>query len=487
MNSSKQPVVVERVARFLRTPEGPHCDLLRAEFRYMHSTQERKPGMAPRYVQREVELFAEDNGWMYFPAGFHDRCMSLLSKAGFPPSYTDLRKMGTAMKPLSTQGLTGLRAGQQKVIEDIVAADLGIVEALTGFGKGVIIDRVVSLYPKAKHLIVTKSKSIAGQLYQRLKTNHPKAGLWNSDKHIKGNPQVATSGSLGGLELDKYEVVQLDEVHELLTPSFLEYYPLFSGCKMISYSASPDQRLDNTKLAMEAYFGPKICTVDYQEGVELGLVVPIEVWKVDWGCTPVDAMRGIKSDVRRMRTAYWNNTARNTAISRVVYEEIPNRLSDPDPQILILVDKVEHALRLGQLLPDFKVVYGEMDSDSAASFKVQGLLDKDPITRKQVEEIRKGFTAGTVKRAIATGIWSTGVDFPQLQVLIRADGGNSAIKDIQMPGRVCRISDGKSKGIQVDFADRFDAWTASRSRSRFKRYEEKQWTTVNVNLASSKS
>jgi len=488
MNASgKQPVVIERVARFLRTPEGPHCDLLRDEFRYMHSTQERKPGRAPRFVRHEVELFAHDNGWLYFPCGFHDRCMALLSKAGFPVGYKDLRKQNAAMKALPSSNLTGLRAGQQEVIDSIVAADNGIVEALTGFGKGVVIDRVVSLYPKARHLIVTKSKSVAGQLHQRLKANHPKAGLWNSDKHIKGNPQVATSGSLGGLELDKYDIVQLDEVHELLTPSFLEYYPLFGGCKLISYSASPDQRLDNTKLAMECYFGPKICKVDYQSGVDLGLVVPIEVWRVDWGCSPVDALRGIKSDVRRMRTAYWNNTARNTAISRVVYEEIPRRLSDPDPQILILVDKVEHALRLAKLLPDFKAVYGDMDADAASAFKAQGLLDSDPITRKQVEEVRKGFTEGTVKRVIATGIWSTGVDFPQLQVMIRADGGNSAIKDIQMPGRVCRIADGKSKGIQVDFADRFDAWTASRSRSRFKRYEEKQWTTVDIDLASSGS
>ena len=109
-------------------------------------------------------------------------------------------------------------------------------------------------------------------------------------------------------------------------------------------------------------------------------------------------------------------------------------------------------------------------------------MEGDPISKKEVEAIRKKFTLGTVRRVIATGIWSTGVDFPQLSVIIRADGGASAIKDIQMPGRVCRISAGKDKGILVDIADTFDVWTSRRANTRFKSYEEKQWDIINVNL-----
>lgn len=473
-------VVLQRVMRFLRTPDGPHLEVLRKEFQYLHRSQLREPGRAPRYVSTPVDLYAMQDGWMYFPCGLHERCLHVLSHAGYQPEYSDLRP--SKLPSASTSKLTGLRPGQLEVLDAIAAADFGIVDALTGFGKGVVIQKVVEMYPKQKHAIITKSKTVCNQLYQRLKAVFPKAGCWNSDMHKEGNPLVCTSGSLGGLELDKFEVVQLDEVHELLIPTFLEYYPSFSGCKMISYSASPDQRLDNSALAMEAYFGTKIAKVDYQEGVDLGLVVPIEVWKVDWGCTPVDAIRNFKSDVKRMRLGYWGNLARNNAIARVVYEEVPKRVSEKDPQILILVDKIEHALELKKLLPDFEVVYGNMDEESADFFRKAKLLDGDPLTKKQVEEIRKKFTAGTVKRAIATSIWSTGVDFPQLSVIMRADGGASPIKDIQMPGRVCRISSGKEKGILVDFADTFDVWTARRSKNRFQSYEEKQWEILKVDL-----
>ena len=475
-----QKVVLQRIMRFLRTPEGPHNEILKKEFQYLHRSQERVPGRAPRYISTPVELFAMQDNWMYFPCGLQERCLQVLAKAGYKPELSDLRPK----KPLvpDASKLVGLRPGQLEVIQEIVKADFGIVDALTGFGKGVVIEKVIQLYPKQKHAVITKSKSVCNQLYERLKKVFPKAGCWNSSKHVEGNPMVCTCGSLGGLTLEDFDVVQLDEVHELLIPTFLEYYPAFSGCKLISYSASPDQRMDNSALAMEAYFGNKICKIDYQEGVDLGLVVPIEVWKVDWGCTPVDVIRNFKSDVKRARLGYWGNYARNNAIARVVYEEVPQRLSEKDPQILILVDKIEHALELHKHLPDFKCVYGEMDDATAKAFQQSKLLEGDPLSRKDVENIRKQFSTGTLKRAIATGIWSTGVDFPQLSVIIRADGGASPIKDIQMPGRVCRIADGKSKGILVDFADNYDVWAARRSKARFESYEEKQWETIPVNL-----
>ena len=473
-------VILQRLLRFLRTPEGPHWDLLKQEFQYIHRAQVREPGRAPRYVGTQVDLYAVDSGWMYFPCGFLERCLKTLSTAGYKPEYTDMRT-AKLQAPDMTK-LSGLRPGQLAVIQDIANADFGIVDALTGFGKGVVIEKVIQLYPKSKHAVITKSKTVCNQLFQRLKIPFPKSGVWNSDHHLDGNPLVCTSGSLGHLELETFEVVQLDEVHELMTPSFIEYYPKFGGCKLISYSASPDQRLDNSNLAMEAYFGNKICKVDYQDGVDLGLVVPIEVWKVDWGCQPVDAIRNFKSDVRRLRTGYWANIARNNAISRVVYEEVPARVAEKDPQILILVDKIEHALELKKFMPDFEVVYGSMNEDAAKVFRTRKLMEGNPISKKEVEAIRKKFTLGTVRRVIATGIWSTGVDFPQLSVIIRADGGSSAIKDIQMPGRVCRISAGKDKGILVDIADTFDVWTSRRANTRFKSYKEKQWDIINVNL-----
>lgn len=466
---------LERIERFIRTPAGDHLPLLRKELHYLHRSQVREPGRAPRMVSTPTDLFSEQDGWMYFPCGFEGRVKDLLAKHGFAVEYHDLRKIKVQQD--KAPKLQGLRPGQQEVLDAIALADCGIVDALTGFGKGVCIEKVISMYPGVPSLVVTKSKSVCNQLYTRLKAAFPTAGIMNSDKRIPGNPMVACSGSLGRLELGKYMVVQLDEVHELLTPSFLKYYPAFGGAKMISYSATAHERLDNTALAMEGYFGPKISIVGYQEGVDLGLVVPIEVWKLQWSNAYADYL-GNLSDIRRQRTGYWANHARNNIIARAINELVPKHLAEPDPQILVLVDKIEHALQLGKLLPDFKLVYGNLDADSAKHFKQLGLLTENPPTKKELEEARVKFSKGELRRVIATGIWNTGVDFPNLSVLVRADGGASAIKDTQMPGRVCRIADGKQKGILIDSADTFDIWAARRANSRFSNYKENNWEIV---------
>lgn len=470
-------VKLERIERFIRTPSGPHWQLLKKEFHYLHKSQLREPGRPIRYISTPTDLFSELDGHLYFPCGFYARALKVLAANNFVVSYTDLRVK--KLKSITVPALPGLRPGQQEVIESVVQADCGIVDALTGFGKGVLIEKIIGLYPDKKHLVTTKGKSVCNQLYTRLKAVFPQTGLWSSDKHLLGNPQVATSGSLGHLELDKFDIIQLDEVHELMTPSFLEHYPRFGDAKMISYSATAFDRLDNTALAMEGYFGPIITSVKYEKGVDLGLVVPIEVWKLNWSNAYADVL-GNYSDIRRQRSGYWGNHARNNVIAKAVNEVIPQRLAEKDPQILILVDKVEHALQLGKILPDFTVVYGSIDAESAEYFKQLKLLNSAPLTKKDVDEARKKFSAGTLKRVIATGIWNTGVDFPNLSVIIRADGGASAIKDTQMPGRVCRISSGKEKGILIDSADTFDLWTARRAKSRFDNYREKGWEIVEI-------
>jgi hypothetical protein len=70
------------------------------------------------------------------------------------------------------------------------------------------------------------------------------------------------------------------------------------------------------------------------------------------------------------------------------------------------------------------------------------------------------------------------VDFKNLQVLIRADGGGSKINDHQIPGRVSRISDDADKKIGVihDFLDCFDVGYKNRSEKRRANYAELGWT-----------
>jgi superfamily II DNA or RNA helicase len=101
---------------------------------------------------------------------------------------------------------------------------------------------------------------------------------------------------------------------------------------------------------------------------------------------------------------------------------------------------------------------------------------KHPITAAERGKYKDEFRAGNLKRVIVTQIWGTGVDFPKLEVLIRADGQASTIASTQIPGRVTRCSDGKAVGLVVDCSDGFYRTLEDRARKRKSAYASKGWS-----------
>ena len=98
------------------------------------------------------------------------------------------------------------------------------------------------------------------------------------------------------------------------------------------------------------------------------------------------------------------------------------------------------------------------------------------LTPKDVTRIRKEFEAGTLKKLIATNIFSEGVNFIHLKYLIRADGETSKISNTQIPGRLSRLCEGKDCAYLIDFVDHFSPWAYQRSIARFNNYKESGWT-----------
>jgi hypothetical protein len=149
---------------------------------------------------------------------------------------------------------------------------------------------------------------------------------------------------------------------------------------------------------------------------------------------------------------------------------------------LILVETIEHAVNLGALLPDFKLVYGIMTTRDCNEYKKKGLLPTDykPLSDFEKYDMRNKFESGELKRVIATDVWATGVDFEQLNVLVRADDRDSDIVDVQGPGRVSRIytaPDGTQKefGEVLECMDTFDSTFYRKSLGRRNSYKLLGW------------
>jgi superfamily II DNA or RNA helicase len=103
------------------------------------------------------------------------------------------------------------------------------------------------------------------------------------------------------------------------------------------------------------------------------------------------------------------------------------------------------------------------------TWKEYGTPDKD--------KIRKDFESGDLQKVIATTVWKEGVDFPDLEVVIRADGMSGYIVGIQMGGRLTRLSP-KDK-ILIDFNDDFGPKLQDRADRRFDHYRKEGWQIEN--------
>ena len=77
-----------------------------------------------------------------------------------------------------------------------------------------------------------------------------------------------------------------------------------------------------------------------------------------------------------------------------------------------------------------------------------------------------------------TYVFRQGCNFPDLQVLIRADGATSEVLGIQIPGRIARLAEGKDYAYLIDIDDSFDPWAAGRASKRKELYNKQKWTEI---------
>jgi superfamily II DNA/RNA helicase len=220
---------------------------------------------------------------------------------------------------------------------------------------------------------------------------------------------------------------------------------------------------------IEALFGKVLARMTYTQAEQLGLVVPIEVRMVNLVLPEI----GYTTEISKEKNGYWHNDARNELIAKAA------RSFPTNYQILIVVKTVEHGLELKSMLPDFQLVHSGITDLRWECFARRGLVlseqDKAELKNPDVNKLKADFKEGRLLKAIATPLWKQGVDFPQLRVLIRADGTIGSIPAIQIPGRLSRIEGNKEKGILVDFMDDFGQVYKGRSFNRIKHYKKQGW------------
>lgn len=377
-----------------------------------------------------------------------------------------------------TKAITAVRpVGQELCVCISVAADDGlyVTKDYTVTHNTTLIGAAALIFPEARIDVVTKSVDVAERIVRSLKRMLPKVGRIGDGWKQRERVTVITAGSMQHAD-GEADFLFADEVHQLATINFSTTLAArYRNSRNFGLSATPYARMDNAHAVLEPLFGPMIFDLPYQEAVELGLVVPV---RVNW--LPIrlshNPAERYNNRVARKRHGIWTNYERNRMIAEAVR-------SYPDThQILILVETIEHAVHLGLHLPEYTLVYSQMSSQDYFAYKRNKLLPPDYVSLNEAMkyDLRNKFESGELRHVIATDVWATGVDFEQLNVLVRADDRDSDIVDVQGPGRVSRIytaPDGTKKeyGEVVDCMDTFDPAFYRKSMGRRNSYKLLGW------------
>lgn len=415
-----------------------------------------------------------------FGAGFIPRLQKLLTDSGrqvrlsrHEPDDLNPRRFELDWGLVMEHFCDRFRPRQRDALAAIAANECGIIKMPTASGKGEIIKASCLMLSKARIDVVVPGKDLVCSLVDRLSMVLPNVGQVGAGKKNHGRVTVYSADSLH-LSDGRSDVLLADEVHRLGAPSYAAALARYRYSRNFGLSASPTGRFDGADMEVEALFGPVIFEVSYQEAAGLGLVAPI---RVEWVDVKLDHNPcANKQDTAKERWGIWRNTERNAIIAKKALSY------GPDVQVLVMVRTLEHALYLRKHLPGFELCHSEqsLEPDELRAYQNKGLIGDDEglMTAKKRDQMRRDFESGVLKKAIATGVWSTGVDFVGLQVLIRADATASEIADTQIPGRVCRIDGSKEVGLLVDFADQFDDGFRRKAMTRKRHYETHGWEQI---------
>ena len=474
----------------------------------------------------------DDRGRLICGAGWIDTAAKLYRAAGYAVDYYDLTRRNAEILTPDWSRLAGrpefrrrkgdraaldalladagrvdstdnaqvalARRVKQREIVDAVLARVsyglnGVVQVPPGVGKSFCLAAYMLLFPKARIDIAVPDVDNAQKTWRHLSRYSPNVGLIGGGGKTHGRVTVFVGPSLHHAKLDA-DILFVDEVHKFMADNLAaklgvvtagtEQHP---GPVCFGFSATPRGRRDGTDARLEGLFGPVVYRMAWPEATRLGLVAPIRVEWLHVANGPVvpdgpvvPRSLGYEDINARKRHLLWRNVSRNTLIADRA------RAVPAGEQVLIMVEKIEHALCLKKLLPDFELVYGQHDVDKFLRYERQGDVDVDfeQMTPALRQRRREAFETGELRRVIATDVWATGVSFDALSVLFRGDGRESPILDEQIPGRVSRAHADKPAALVVDCDDAFDARLKLAASKRAKNYEEKSWSQSRPDAAT---
>lgn len=250
--------------------------------------------------------------------------------------------------------------------------------------------------------------------------------------------------------IKRYDLVIFDEAHHLRGDSWHKVMMDFRARYRLGLSATV--YFDDKREQERGVIWLKACCGDIKHEVstsrliEEGYLMRQEVEL--YMCTE-PKMKGEKWSGALRAACITNNPVRNEMIAKLAQEKLDSELN-----VLIVTNRLAQIEKLSALLDkrgiEHVVITGKHSSEER-------------------EELIRLFRKGHVSCMLGT-VFAEGVDVPEIEVVINAEGGRDAKATVQRM-RNMTMSEGKSRSVLIDFWDDTNEYFKRHSRARLKTYE----------------
>lgn len=409
--------------------ENPPPDVL-ADLTYTHKSLEPDGYGDRRTVRSQVAAYSEvpdrPNTIITYQ-GFWGRVERLLQRMQVPYTLSDER---LAMPPMQLNQLTGFRGTQcQMFLQLIQKNQSGLFQAPTRYGKSTILKNLCRIWPGLPTVVAAPGVDLLGQLVNELREAMPNRevkGLFTGsrDKHPSDDITVCSLDSLGKVDHEDTRLLIVDEAHAVVSPSRLFTVSKFEHARIYGLGATLGGRYDGADILIEGVFGPVLARKTFEEAVREKAICPIRVYLLPM---QFDLRGGYNRD-QAYRHLVYESQAFIGAVQALCEDHVPR-----DWQTLVFVDEKKQAGLVSRMVENAAVAV-------ASNLKIG---DRRELFAQMVRN--------EIKRCVATDIFSTGITFPDLRVIVNAAGGGGSITGTQKPGRLAQRRPGKQRGYLVDF------------------------------------
>ena len=395
---------------------------------------------------RIISCFEEDERFLILPRGCMDKIRTICEKSNVKLIIKDNRELGVKT---DYNFVETLNKKQEKVMNELLKYDTGVLCATTGFGKTVIAAKIITKL-KVNALVLVNRNNLLEQWKERLSyfldINKKEIGqIGASKENLNGKLDIASVQSLAKKEnmedlVKNYGLVIVDECHHVAAYGFEQVMKAIRSKYVYGLTATPTRK-DGLHKIIYMQCGDirvRVANRELKQNREMEHIVIVK----NTGYKFIGEEEKQKLQISELLNDMCNNVFRNEIIiedikQSVLEGRIPIVLTERVEHLKILKDGLDEKLK-GLDIP--VVIYkGTMGKKKAV--EVQNIL-------KEADEEGRPRIILATSSSIGEGFDDSRLDTLFLTMPVSWKG-----RIIQYVGRLHREYEGKDKVMVYDYLD----------------------------------